>query len=937
MYIHGDFINEKGQAVSVYILTQGDRLDDREIGTDEAGIYFTADEPVTISNDTNDTFDHLLRQSATVTLLTSAYIPELFCASCRDAVVNIYRDGVCLFAGFIEPMSYSQPYNEVLDELELNCIDALSALQYTNYRGIGSASVTYDGIKGQAEQRTFYDIAKEILDGVTADIDILGTGAVSCRYDMSKAASDAEADKGSIFKTLALSELLFLGDGEDEVWTQDAVLEEMLRYLNLHIRQDGFTFYIFAWESIRAGKAISWCGLDGTAYDEETASDTVEIAASNVEDCDTSISIGEVYNQLLLTDSVTETENVVESPLDSDSLENVFDGQQLWMTEYSAPGEGVTAIKTFFNIVHWESFYLKGTYTQTDWYMLLRNNPQWFFHVKGQTEDLITYLYGSGVTPTADVVSAFMGSNMACALMSVGSIEKNPATDNSLTSRVSLTDCLVISVNGNGKDSEDEYRPNAADILAHVPLATYTGSVAGGTFSPADNDTTNYIIFSGKFILNAIQDVTDDYYSLWQANVMGDKDNYYTHDDTTFIGKYWHKTVQRGDYSENSDGRYYAREYYKRMPKTPVEGISPTNNGMMRDAGNYQYACDTDTPDHCFYPDIENASKLYEFKYSAVGDGTDKVSKVAVLACMLVIGDKCVVEKTPDDDLGTGVPYTGSGLPADFVWKKYKQRSECADDDEYYAQCFTIGFDPKIEDCLIGTEFEIQTNFDTTFNLDADGMAIPIHRKDHVSGAVQFQILGIVNETWDEITRRHPTFFRHTKWSTTSVPLMAHVSSIWVKDFEIEVKSDNGGYAEATGDNDIVYISDTDETYINKKDDIEFKITSALTSAECKALGVTNSVCISTPENLDTEDPVTTIYDRNSGETAKPEQIYVDSYWQEWHAPRVIMEQNMQDTGCVSFFNHYTHPAIGMTFHVQGIGRNLMEGSAQMTLKEIEQ
>ena len=49
--------------------------------------------------------------------------------------------------------------------------------------------------------------------------------------------------------------------------------------------------------------------------------------------------------------------------------------------------------------------------------------------------------------------------------------------------------------------------------------------------------------------------------------------------------------------------------------------------------------------------------------------------------------------------------------------------------------------------------------------------------------------------------------------------------------------------------------------------------------------------------------------------------------------------QKLTDTdgGIVSLFAHYRHPMMDKTFFVQGISRNLEEGYAEMTLKEIEQ
>jgi hypothetical protein len=60
---------------------------------------------------------------------------------------------------------------------------------------------------------------------------------------------------------------------------------------------------------------------------------------------------------------------------------------------------------------------------------------------------------------------------------------------------------LVIALNGNRYDKEPYAYPNEADLQASAPIATYTGSLAGGYISPADSDTTNYIVFKGSFIL----------------------------------------------------------------------------------------------------------------------------------------------------------------------------------------------------------------------------------------------------------------------------------------------------------------------------------------------------------------------------------------------------------------------------------------------------
>ena len=715
-----------------------------------------------------------------------------------------------------------------------------------------------------------------------------------CATCMSKAVDDLTGNRYAIFGQLTINELLFLGDEEDDVWQQDEVLEEMLKYLNLHIVQEGFTFYIYSWESVKGGERIYWRDLL-TGVSVTTARQTTDIRTGIVTDTDTTISVGEVYNRLLLTAKVESVESVIESPLDDDLLKSPYKNYQKYMTEYSSDGEGKKAINAFDAMTHGQETSYDGGCV-TDWYVQMKNNSEWLFPNMG-SGNVMEELCSEGRNQQA--LPNLLAKQPGAAIIALGKVEKKTdGKDNSLTPKVEMTNYLVVSVNGNGDDKEATTYPNADSLKAGVPRAVYNGSMTGGVFSPTDEGTTNYIVLSGKLVLNPVMGLTDTYKNIYN----------YTGGPFQII---WPGIQQWSGVTvpsrNNGDGRYYTQQWWQ------------------ADQPNEEVAWDVAT-EHGFVPFTDTGPQLYEFKYSAIGDGSDHISKVGVLACMLIIGDKCVVEK------GT------EGQVTDFEWRKYKTLEECQDEDEYYQQCFTIGFDPKIGDKIVGTKFDLQNNVSYELGIDAEGIAIPIKKGDKVSGRVRFMILGPVNAVWDVVTRRHKTWFRHTKWNSTTIPLLAHVSSIMVEQFEVKIYSDNG-LVNNTGDNDLVYMSDTKESFVNVKDDIEMKINSALTAAECQALDVTDSVKMSTPVNTLTGEGLLTIYDHNRGESAKAEQLYVDSYYKEWHAPRVVMTQKLTDTdgGIVSLFAHYRHPMMGKTFFVQGISRNLTEGYAEMTLKEIEQ
>lgn len=882
MYLHGEFLNRLGETVALHIVTNASRTPDIEIGGAGSGVVFAGD-PLEITSSVNGCQDHLLRSEASIRLLVRDIIPDLFCASARDAAVNIFKGGKCVFAGYVTPQAYSQPYNEAWDDLEISCIDALSALQFSKYGDVGSAGVDYSTLKSSAAMRSMHTIVTSILGGACGNLALSGTSGYRLWYDGSKSISSTKDYK--LLSGISISELLFLGGDEDEVWTQEDVLLEILKYLNLQLVQDGLDLYLFSWETVLGNASIKWHDLiKGT--EKTLTRKSLAFANSNAVDTDTQISYGEIYNQIILNCETEGADELVESPLDSASLTSPYTARQLYMREYSAEHDDndLTEAAKAFRVMVAGNRTEYANASQTDWFIRVKDHPSWKFRY-GYGMNLVEALCRDNARQQG--LPNWMTSHITAGLVAWGKVKwKADRSDNSLTAKIDMSDTLTISVNGNGNDTESGARPTDRDLLNAAPVAEYTGAASGGVYSPADESAVNYIVISGKIVLNPRARFSATYKAM--------------REDTMGI-----LAITPVDTRDEDYGRYYTQQFFK--------SDSPANHAVW-------------DPDSimCLQPFTDEWPQSYEFKYSAVGDSSDKISKVAAVACMLVIGNKCCVEEGVD------------GRPHDFVWKTFKERSQCANDDEYYAQCFTIGFDPKIGDKLVGTEFDIQNNIDYTLGLDTEGTGIPIRRRDNLSGKVRFMILGPVNTMWDEITRRHRTWFRREKWTSTSIPLLSHVSNIQLKDLSISLVSDNAGL-EPLSDSDLVYMSDTDERYVNRKDDITFRIVSALTAGEREELGVRDSLLLSTPADVATGLGLTAIYDHNRGAMVKPEQGYVDSCYAELHAPLMEMEQSVVDTTAnVSAFHHYTHPARpGKTYFVEGIGRNLIEASARLKLKEI--
>ena len=955
MFIHGSYTNRNGDTIEVKILTGNDSTTTLEIGAEGSGVYFN-DDPVEIDDETNDPFDVFLTQSATVTLLTDRHIPELFALSALSAKVNISCAGKVVFAGYIEPQTYSQDFNEVYDELQLNCIDALSALQYTQYKGVTNSD-NYDTAKAEAEQANFRTLIGNIIGGV-GDSLIIGTEKkAQVLYDRS-----VETDltpTTDIFSATSISELLFFDDDVDSIWTLQDVLSEVLRYYNLHIRQTGNRFFIFDWSTAKSNALASdrWYEIyPSTQYVSDcTTATTTAISTAIVEDCDTQISLEESFNQIKLPCSRKTVDELAVSPLDEDTLVAPFPKKVPYCREYLAHADDEDdGIADRYNDIRNKLISATGgAYRQDtdnmaiyDYYLQVFQNAKWQLHGYNVNIDPTKDVYGQLGNSTHDIMDMVCVAprkltgdldNIVPAIVRISKSEAKHARTETFKSWKDETTYLVIPVRGTDwkRDSQEEtpsshfdYMGKRVETIAQHGLMRCTSSTAGGSLSPVDDDTTNYIVIEGKMLLQQAAHVSYDYVKNngWQT-----------------IGASGSDEELRNKLIAARFGQELPDNFkYKSLAASWLNYDDDEKNCMriieyLDEDGNTRTTPNPYESTAQFFLPPLSGMKMLQFTYNEDHSDWDTVDKVAILDCRLKVGDKYCVEIFEDYTDAYGNKRTRSTM-------QWLTESECprytVEDSDgvtrtYVKNTFSIGIDPEPGDYIIGEEHEIANTLLATDNIDAEGTAIPIKASDHLSGKVQFEIVGPVNGTWNEVYRRHPTLFRHTKFYDHRFSILDYCSAIYIKDFTIGIYSDNGKTTDGN-DKDLVYFSDEDAAYRNVKECDDMKINSALSSAECIALGVVNQICLSNP-SLSDGTPLAAVYNTREHVSAKPEEFYVDAYYNEMHTPKILLTQNLQDPGAqLSLFDTYTHPALpGKTFYILGASRNLTDGSLKLKLREI--
>lgn len=892
MYIHGEFRDKDNNLVTVKILN-GDRSEEMVIG--ENGLFFT-DDPVTIEQENDDAFITIITKSASINLLTNNYIGgELFADNARSVKVVIEKNSTVQFMGYVEPNSFNQPYTSPLDEFTINCVDCLATLSYYNYSNTKLSN--YKDKKASASTVTFKQLITDALEPFK-ELATLQTIMVSPNIYVMDIKGTTANRKAMLYDDMSVSELNFYGDDFDDIWTYEDVINEVLQYTNMHILQYNGDFYIFDWDGIKS-QITGWFNLsDGSTY--RTTSKTITLTSDMHSDSDTNITVSDVYTQVQVKCDLKDQEDIIESPLSSDSLVSPWRSKNIFMTEYISEGEGNSAYNAFKNMVLGNSTDYEQA-KKIDWYLQVVDNPSWKIDTfNGSTiQETLPSTCPSGVSwKNQYLVPKYLKNNsLSPCIFRMGSIEQNygGTKDNSPKSKLDMSNYLYISINGNETDTEANVKPASSDIQKHSKMLEYVGNQGGGMFSPTDDQTTNYLVFSGKMLLQPIQKETDTFQNCYD-NLLANKMN-------NVFPYYWHKTVPSDN---NGDGRYYTRKWYKQY-----EDGDGDSQYLKNELSLHPWTKD-------------KANHIYKYNYTAAWDGTDKYKKLPILECELIIGNKRLIEM--DIDI-----YGNST----FKWVTIGNEPTVNDEDgnEYKLTTFSLGVDPKIGDYIIGDEFSLQNTVTFKMNIDTEGTAIPIKKDDALSGAVIFRILGPINLTWNDITRRHPSFWRHTKYYSNTKFILSHLENIIIKDFECKIYTDNGGNDQLNADNDLIYLSTENEQFINKKDDIEFKFVTQLSSEECFKKGIKNTVNLNSVINNNTNLPLTTLYNSLTAETAKAEEHYINEAYNEYSRPKIMMESTLKNDVC-NWLYIYNSKVLRKNFYPIKINQNLKDNTATITLRE---
>lgn len=858
MIIKGDFKTINEEIISVSFWAASHSNVSIEIGGDD--IKFTT-EPVIIESNCEDTFQRTIIKNCTINLLTKIYLGDYLFSELGEVKVSVKNKtkDTILFAGYVEPQVFTQPYAHEYESLTINCIDTLGLLQYITY-----SENRYEDYKSTAELKSFRDVLLYLFNAKLNILDETGEGVKQITpiylYDNNKISL-----KVDIFNT-RISENLFLGETVDDEKTKQEVLDDILTYFNLHCIQEGEFIYLFDWDTIRNGGNVWMLDLKEDYIGPTGLVTTRTLSVEDYGSDDTTISISEVYNKLILNCKRTTVDSLFESPLESEYLTSPYDNKQYYMGEYSVD-----------KIRHWFFRYKESQLWDFNYLDYDNGTPK-----LTNINSLVEYNDNNIAEKQYKILQHLKATPFSAALLSFGKIEEEQSSIfdrqtwdvTNCLGQPKMSDYLVISVNGNadeqkladivGLSADNENVNDLENVRGLIEYKTNMNMV----FSPANASITNYLVFSGSIL----------YAPLLKHHPT--KDNILA-------------SITLYDSYEVKDGKINRFvEVLRNLPNS-------TNVLYPFNFWGHTYNEPT-----CLLPPIDELPETLQYNYNADHSQTDNIDKIAVLQCVLKIGDKYLRElETPK----LVWPDATTEQPLKYYVEDYEWTTEFS--------TFSLGFDPKIGDFIIGKKYDLLNNVSTSSGLEETGMMIPIRATDNLAGKVEFKILGPYNSIFENTTKkvkRKAIFWKKTSWTTEDVQILSKVQAIFIDKFECKFVTDNGKI-DLLQDADLIYYSDENKNYINVKDDITFNINSALTLDESREIGVNNLVSLSNP--IDTNNlPITVM--KQDGQ--KAEHKYIEQYFNEYSNPKILLDTTLRQAsskiGMGAVFKKWFVPYMNKTF-----------------------
>lgn len=842
--------------------------DDVDKTISENIICFAGKSPVKITSDVSDTFENVYIRECSINLITNFDIrADIIAYNYTDVPVEVrYNNeyGNIIFSGFVLPLSFDQPFAQEWNEFTLNCVDKLGILEYIDFPPLLEGDTNYNTPRyfmGLAlEQCNFSSITYNIEYDHTLDTNI--------------------------------NPAIFSGESQDDWMNCKDVLSEIGKIYGCWYWQDGDS-----------------CKVENTLLYE--LSNPYNVTQDDYRKDDANISIQEAYNMIKCTVDISNLDETFIDPFSDDYLNattrrgervlselayknknHLFAELGYWQQISPTVEEGagfmgyirMDAVKDYFTrwdipvgyVSDYEAFQVYEHYAQ------ILENKLFDFGEHNYLND------GHGSDPTGAVQTlAYLKSNPGkAAFVSFGSTDNvRNQKNNSAVKAPDMKNMLLLQIGGHSEETGAEMARLEQQILDNIPVCSFEMQNAVNLV-PYDISTTNYLVISGRIKLNPLHPRTGP---VWEDATDYERSTN-TIPDCIYAWNFinWDLPIplvyrKNSLYSYSTEFKDFEAYYQYYIWQNNPQSLEP-----------YPYNQIHDFSTQIALPYLASEKKQYKYEDSAFRNNEGKVKidlvdKIGVLVCELKIGDKYLVEN-PQMLQSHVWAMSSADLQRAYTWKTLE---ECEVVDGERITYFTVGFNPGLDEEIVGRDFDIQDTCSILLNIDAKGFAIPLPYDAGLVGKMTFRILGPYNTTWstDGYVNHGPLWWKSYINGENEKLLLSHIENIQVSNLSFKLYSDLGGATNHNLDNDLVYYSEENNIYVDSQE-FDCKFCTSLTSDEVYDLDVDYK--INNSAILDTTNHPWYGMTYNHVENVKLEEARVSEQYKIWSKPRNIIEMTLR-------------------------------------------
>lgn len=294
----GQFSNIENHTYYINITTNGDSSKTKEIKL--------GDTPLTTSYEGGDDYIYkpVKYSSTTIKILSEDYLYDLYSAKAQQNKVEVINYmGNTVWLGYTTPNLYSQGYENPIEEIEVECIDGLSTLQYINYTPIhtNKSIVTF----------------KELINHLLSKCNCYS------RFFISNATYNPNYPNYYYWEKLKISEMNFF-DEDDEPMKCDEVLEELCQFMGVTCYADGADVYFVDYDAIKNGVTTYWQYTINSTSNPSIVSKTQthSITSSDYVENGGKLSLDNVFNKAIVKSSLYSFDDAIPDIFNEDDLVN---------------------------------------------------------------------------------------------------------------------------------------------------------------------------------------------------------------------------------------------------------------------------------------------------------------------------------------------------------------------------------------------------------------------------------------------------------------------------------------------------------------------------------------------------------------------------------------------------------------------------------------